>query len=81
MSAARNKPGAPTDDGKVVPLRKARACPICDKPSVRSLYPFCSERCRQIDLNRWLTGAYAIPAAEEDPGSGGDGSHDGGDAA
>jgi len=28
--------------------------------------PFCSKRCAQIDLGRWLTGAYAIPAEEED---------------
>ncbi|MGB1157763.1 MAG: DNA gyrase inhibitor YacG, partial [Alphaproteobacteria bacterium] len=27
--------------------------------------PFCSDRCRDVDLNRWLTGAYAIPAVEE----------------
>lgn len=48
----------------VVPLRPARPCPICDKPSVRATYPFCSKRCADVDLNRWLTGAYAIPAAE-----------------
>ena len=40
-----------------------RACPICGKPSVRATYPFCSKRCADIDLNRWLSGAYAIPAA------------------
>jgi endogenous inhibitor of DNA gyrase (YacG/DUF329 family) len=26
--------------------------------------PFCSERCRDVDLNRWLSGSYAIPAAD-----------------
>lgn len=52
---------------KVVPLRPARTCPICGKPSSRPAYPFCSKRCADIDLNRWLSGAYAIPAAEEEP--------------
>ena len=54
----------------VVPLRKARQCPICGKSSDRGLHPFCSQRCADVDLNRWLSGAYAIPAAEEEPGSG-----------
>ena len=29
--------------------------------------PFCSKRCADIDLNRWLTGQYAIPVEEEEP--------------
>ncbi len=45
----------------VAPLRKARPCPECGRPSTRESYPFCSERCRNLDLSRWLTGAYAIP--------------------
>lgn len=60
-----------TGTDNVVPLRKARPCPICGKPSDRAYYPFCSKRCADVDLNRWLTGGYAIPAAEEDtPGEG-----------
>ena len=59
-----------SDDGRkeaeVVPLRPSRPCPICGKPSVRAHHPFCSKRCADIDLNRWLSGAYAIPAAEEE---------------
>ena len=52
-------------------------CPICGKPSDRAVYPFCSKRCATIDLNRWLSGSYAIPAVEEDDpdteeGEGGD---------
>ena len=50
---------------KVVPLRPARACPLCGKPSARATYPFCSKRCADIDLNRWLSNAYAIPGANE----------------
>ncbi len=48
-------------DGKVTPLRKAQPCPECGRPSTRDSYPFCSERCRGVDLNRWLNGGYAIP--------------------
>jgi uncharacterized protein len=55
--------------GDVVALRPARPCPICGKPSVRAAYPFCSKRCADVDLNRWLSGSYAIPAREEDPPS------------
>lgn len=62
-------PSSTADDDKVIPLRKARSCPICGQPSERSVYPFCSPRCKDIDLNRWLTGAYAIPVVEEDGGS------------
>ena len=54
---------------KVVPLRPPRACPTCGKPAVRAFHPFCSKRCADIDLNRWLSGAYAIPAVEEEPGT------------
>lgn len=53
-------------EARVVPLRPSRACPICGKPSVRATYPFCSKRCADIDLNRWLSGAYAIPSQESD---------------
>jgi endogenous inhibitor of DNA gyrase (YacG/DUF329 family) len=46
--------------------RKPRPCPNCSKMSLAATYPFCSPRCRQVDLHRWLTGAYAIPAVETD---------------
>jgi endogenous inhibitor of DNA gyrase (YacG/DUF329 family) len=39
----------------------AKPCPICSKPAVEASQPFCSERCRDVDLNRWLSGSYAIP--------------------
>jgi endogenous inhibitor of DNA gyrase (YacG/DUF329 family) len=35
---------------------------------VRAFTPFCSKRCANIDLNRWLSGAYAIAAVEDEPG-------------
>ncbi len=41
-------------------------CPVCDKPTAASHKPFCSVRCRDVDLNRWFTGAYSVPAVELD---------------
>lgn len=55
-----------TGSAKVTPLRAKRPCPECGKPSQRESYPFCSQRCKEIDLNRWFSGAYAIPVTEED---------------
>lgn len=49
-------------DAKVVKLKPTRPCPICGKPSSQQDHPFCSARCADIDLNRWLSGAYVIPA-------------------
>lgn len=40
------------------------SCPICNKDTDRRFRPFCSSRCADIDLGRWLTGSYAIPADE-----------------
>ena len=51
----------------VTPLRPKRKCPECGRASARETYPFCSARCKAIDLNRWLSGAYVIPASEETP--------------
>lgn len=41
-------------------------CVICGKPQDPSYKPFCSKRCADVDLNRWLSGGYAIPAVEDD---------------
>jgi endogenous inhibitor of DNA gyrase (YacG/DUF329 family) len=46
--------------------QKPRPCPICGKPATEASKPFCSERCRDVDLNRWLSGSYVIPAARDD---------------
>ena len=37
-------------------------CPICQRPADPKYRPFCSRRCADVDLGRWLTGSYAIPA-------------------
>lgn len=46
----------------IQPTRAKRhaECPICGKAAVAGLQPFCSRRCAQIDLGRWLDGSYAI---------------------
>lgn len=44
----------------------APKCPICGKPAEAAYRPFCSRRCADVDLSRWLKGAYAIPAAEDE---------------
>ncbi len=36
-------------------------CPICDKETDPKYRPFCSRRCADVDLGRWLKGSYAIP--------------------
>ena len=54
----------------VTPLRPKRPCPECGTPSARETYPFCSTRCKNVDLNRWLTGAYVIPGRDDEDGDG-----------
>lgn len=44
-------------------------CPICERhfdPAQTRAMPFCSDRCRQIDLGRWLKESYSVPV-ERDP--------------
>lgn len=45
-------------------------CRLCEKPIAPKFKPFCSKRCADIDLGRWLKGGYAIPVAEPDHGIG-----------
>ncbi|WP_171015740.1 DNA gyrase inhibitor YacG [Devosia sp. FKR38] len=61
------------------PVAPARKCPICGKPTVAAFKPFCSKRCADVDLNRWLTGGYVIPARDDEPMSEDDNSVPGGD--
>lgn len=47
-------------------------CPICRRREATPDYrPFCSKRCADVDLQRWFSGAYAVPAEDDDPGSDG----------
>jgi len=43
-----------------------KACPICGKPVATAFKPFCSKRCADVDLHRWLSGSYAIPVTEDE---------------
>jgi uncharacterized protein len=47
---------------------RVRKCPICGKPAQQGARPFCSDRCKQFDLNRWLSGSYAIVSASDEDG-------------
>ncbi|EJF91631.1 DNA gyrase inhibitor YacG [Bartonella tamiae] len=53
-------------DDKITPLRPPHPCPECGKDSKREFYPFCSARCRAVDLNRWLSGSYILPGKSLD---------------
>ncbi len=48
---------------KIVPL-KEKQCPVCNRPMVPAFKPFCSARCADVDLGRWLKGDYRIPTQE-----------------
>jgi endogenous inhibitor of DNA gyrase (YacG/DUF329 family) len=46
--------------------RAARVCVICGKPESLDYAPFCSKRCADIDLHRWLGGSYIVPGTAGD---------------
>jgi len=43
-------------------------CAICRKPQDEAYRPFCSKRCADVDLHRWLNGVYAIPGEQDESG-------------
>lgn len=43
-----------------------KPCPICGKPVVAEHRPFCSARCKQVDLGRWFGERYSVPAVESE---------------
>lgn len=47
-------------------LAPGKPCPICAKPSIEAYRPFCSKRCADVDLNRWLSGVYAVPVKDSE---------------
>jgi endogenous inhibitor of DNA gyrase (YacG/DUF329 family) len=58
-----------TDRSNTPPLRAVRIeakCPVCGKTGTAEYRPFCTKRCADIDLGRWLKGNYAVPT-DEDP--------------
>ena len=60
-----------SNDNKREGVGVPTACPICKAAVVADYEPFCSKRCADVDLHRWLSGSYAIPAqADESDGTG-----------
>jgi endogenous inhibitor of DNA gyrase (YacG/DUF329 family) len=47
-------------------MAKGPKCSICGKPVEAAFRPFCSARCKQVDLNRWLTESYRVPVQSAD---------------
>ena len=41
-----------------------KGCPMCGKPTEKKFQPFCSPRCADADLGRWLSEAYRVPGQE-----------------
>jgi endogenous inhibitor of DNA gyrase (YacG/DUF329 family) len=58
----------------------SQRCPICRKPASPATRPFCSARCADIDLGRWLTEQYVVPGADGDAASSDDADKDDGAA-
>ena len=57
MPDRRSEPSQPDNNKK---------CPECGKPRQHAYRPFCSERCRDLDLNKWFKGSYAIPVKDDE---------------
>jgi uncharacterized protein len=61
-----------SSDDPTKPKASGGRCPICGKPTLHAVRPFCSSRCADIDLGRWVTGAYVITGGESDADEDGD---------
>ena len=64
MSAPANDNRSDQHDKTVLAGRSK--CPLCDGPTVADFRPFCSRRCAELDLSRWLNGAYAMPVRPDE---------------
>jgi endogenous inhibitor of DNA gyrase (YacG/DUF329 family) len=56
----------PADPPDQAAEKPAKPCPTCGKPAAGPALPFCSPRCRDVDLNRWLKGTYVIPGKDDE---------------
>jgi endogenous inhibitor of DNA gyrase (YacG/DUF329 family) len=64
--SAHGKRDTPGDAPEKALARVARRCPICGEAAVARYHPFCSKRCADLDLGRWLGEIYRIPAEDDD---------------
>lgn len=53
-------------------VKSQRKCPICGALTEERWRPFCSRRCADVDLARWMSGTYAIPGGDADADEDGD---------
>jgi hypothetical protein len=54
-------------EAKASAAANAKTCAICGKPRDKRYDPFCSKRCADVDLHRWLSGVYVVPGGEPAP--------------
>jgi endogenous inhibitor of DNA gyrase (YacG/DUF329 family) len=54
-------------EAKAAAAAARKVCAICGKPRDPRYDPFCSKRCADVDLHRWLSGAYVVPGGEPAP--------------
>ena len=59
-------PRDPNKDADDASDGTGKRCPECGKPMDPKFKPFCSSRCRDVDLNRWLKGSYVIPGRDDE---------------
>ncbi len=70
--ASGMKGGGRSGDRQTAKPTSRRACPICKAPASHDYRPFCSRRCADVDLSRWLSGRYAIAGGDADEDEDGD---------
>jgi endogenous inhibitor of DNA gyrase (YacG/DUF329 family) len=61
VSARSREPHGPASGGPARGTVKRPKCAICGKPTSHDYRPYCSKRCADLDLGRWLKDAYAVP--------------------
>jgi hypothetical protein len=54
-------------EAKAAAAGERKVCAICGKPREPRYDPFCSKRCADVDLHRWLSGVYVVPGGELAP--------------
>lgn len=58
--------GEAANDNADAPQSPGRRCPICSRPAAVDYQPFCSKRCADVDLHRWLGEGYRVPVEIDD---------------